>query len=49
MLIALVAPDLARGGPIEWMAAVATARLMWRSGNLMLALAGGIVMVWLLR
>lgn len=49
MLIALVAPELAKGGIIEWTAAVITALIMWRSGHLMLALAGGTAVVWLLR
>lgn len=49
LLIALVAPELAKGGPVEWTAAVVTALLMHRSGNLMLALAGGTATIWLLR
>src|SRR5690349_11378099 len=49
ILIALVVPLLARGGPAEWLAAGAVAALAWWVDFLLVPLAAGVVAVVLLR
>jgi len=49
VLISIVAPAAARGGPAEAIAIVATAVTALRSKNLLVSMAVGVVTVWLLR
>ncbi|HUN48775.1 MAG TPA: AzlD domain-containing protein [Stellaceae bacterium] len=49
ILIALVVPMLARGGPAEWIAAAVVAALAWFVDLLLIPLAVGVVVVVLLR
>lgn len=49
VLVSLVAPELARGGPAEWGAALAALAVAWRSGNILYAMLAGIGVVVLLR
>jgi uncharacterized membrane protein len=49
ILIALVVPGLARGGPAEWLAAAVVAALAWYVDLLLIPLAAGVVAVVLLR
>ena len=49
ILIALVVPLLARGGPAEWLAAALVAALAWYVDFLLIPLAAGVVAVVLLR
>jgi uncharacterized membrane protein len=49
ILIALVVPSLARGGPAEWLAAALVAALAWYVDFLLIPLAAGVVAVVLLR
>jgi uncharacterized membrane protein len=49
ILIALVVPSLARGGPAEWLAAAVVAALAWLTDFLLVPLAAGVVAVVLLR
>ncbi len=49
ILIALVVPSLARGGPTEWLAAGVVALLAWFVDLLLVPLAAGVVAVVLLR
>ena len=49
ILIALVVPSLARGGPAEWLAAALVATLAWYVDFLLIPLAAGMVAVVLLR
>jgi uncharacterized membrane protein len=49
ILIALVVPLLARGGPAEWLAAAVVAALAWFVDFLPVPLAAGVVAVVLLR
>lgn len=49
ILIALVVPLLARGGPAEWLAAAVVAALAWWVDFLLVPLAVGVAAVVLLR
>jgi uncharacterized membrane protein len=49
VMVAFVAPALANGGPAEWGAAVATAAVARRTGNLLLSLIVGAITVVALR
>lgn len=49
IVIAILGPELAAGGPPEWSAAGVTALVMWRTGNILLALVAGLVSVILFR
>lgn len=49
VLIAIVAPALSEGGLAEAVAAGATALIVLRSRNLLLAMLGGICVVWVIR
>ncbi|GAB6880606.1 hypothetical protein JCM17823_28800 [Halorubrum gandharaense] len=42
IVIALLGPELADGGPPEWAAAGLTLLVMWRTGNILLALIAGV-------
>ena len=42
ILISIVAPSLLTAKPLEWLAAVLTIFMMWRSNNLLLAMVVGI-------
>lgn len=43
IVIAILGPELAEGGPAEWAAAGLTLLVMWRTGNILLALIAGVV------
>ncbi|MCL7416569.1 MAG: AzlD domain-containing protein [Halalkalicoccus sp.] len=43
IVIAILGPELASGGPAEWAAAGFTLLVMWRTGNILLALIAGVV------
>ncbi len=49
ILIALVVPLIAHGGPAEWLAAAVVAALAWYVDLLLIPLAAGVVAVVLLR
>lgn len=49
ILVALIVPELAKGGPAEWVAAGAALVVAWRSGNILYAMLAGIGFVLLLR
>ena len=49
ILIALVVPLVARGGPAEWLAAALVAALAWFVDFLLVPLAAGVIAVVLLR
>ncbi|MFC4542094.1 AzlD family protein [Halosolutus amylolyticus] len=49
IVIAILGPELAAGGPVEWSAAGATALVMWRTGSILAALCGGLATLVLLR
>ncbi|MFA9427853.1 AzlD family protein [Natronorubrum sp. A-ect3] len=49
IVIAILGPELAAGGPAEWSAAAITGLVMWRTGNILLALCAGLAAVILLR
>lgn len=49
VLVAIIAPTALAQGPAETVAAVATAVVAVRTGNLLLAMVTGIVLVWALR
>ena len=49
ILITLVVPLLARGGPAEWLAAALVAALAWYVDFLLVPLAAGVIAVVLLR
>lgn len=42
IVIAILGPELASGGPAEWAAAGLTLLVMWRTGNILLALIAGV-------
>ena len=42
IVIALLGPELADGGPPEWAAAGLTLLVMWRTGNILFALIAGV-------
>ncbi|AEH36349.1 AzlD family protein [Halopiger xanaduensis] len=43
IVIAVLGPDLAAGGPAEWGAAWLVLLVMWRTENILLALIAGVV------
>jgi uncharacterized membrane protein len=49
VMISLVAPIVASGGPAEWLATAATAVAAKVTGNLMWSIAAGLGTVWALR
>lgn len=49
IVIAILGPELAAGGPAEWGAASVVVLVMWRTENILLALCGGIGAVVLFR
>ncbi|GAB3667607.1 AzlD family protein [Halopiger thermotolerans] len=49
IVIAVLGPDLAAGGPAEWGAAGLVLLVMWRTENILLALVAGVVGVVALR
>ncbi len=49
VLVALVAPTIAQGGPATLLATVATIVVAARSKSLVLAMVAGVGVVWLLR
>lgn len=49
ILVALIVPELAKGGLAEWVAAGAALVVAWRSGNILYAMLAGIGVVFLLR
>lgn len=46
VLMAIVTPSVLSGGLAEALAGLAAALVAWRSGNLLLALAAGVSVVW---
>lgn len=49
IVISILAPELAAGGPAEWGAAGVVVAVMWRTENILLSLCGGIGAVVLFR
>ncbi|GGM75262.1 putative membrane protein [Halarchaeum rubridurum] len=49
ILVSLIVPELAKGGPAKWGAALAALVVAWRSGNILYAMLAGIGVVLLLR
>ena len=49
IVIAILGPELAAGGPAEWGAAGVVVAVMWRTENILLSLCGGIGAVILFR
>lgn len=49
VVVAFVAPALARGGPAEWAAGGVTVLVAWKTDNLVLSLAAGVLAVVALR
>jgi len=49
IVVAIVGPELAAGGPAEWIAACVVLLAMWRSENVLVALLAGVATVLLLR
>ena len=49
ILIALVVPLIARGGPAEWLAAAVVTALAWSVDLLLIPLAAGVIAVVVLR
>jgi len=49
IVIAILGPELAAGGPAEWSAAGVVVLVMWRTENILLSLCGGIGAVVLFR
>jgi uncharacterized membrane protein len=45
ILVAVVAPEIFRGGPAAVLGAIITALVMWRSRNLFLAIGAGVLAV----
>ncbi|GAB7020557.1 AzlD family protein [Halostagnicola bangensis] len=45
IVIALLGPELAEGGPAEWGAAAVVVLVMWRTENILLALVAGVIAV----
>lgn len=48
ILVAIVAPKIVQGGPPEWIGAAVVLSLAWRTGSLLVSLAGGVGTVVLL-
>jgi uncharacterized membrane protein len=49
VLVSIVAPIVAAGGPAEWLAVVVTLGLGVRTGNVLLAMLAGVGVVWAAR
>lgn len=49
IVIAVLGPELAAGGPAEWTAAGLVVLVMWRTDNILLALGVGVASVVLFR
>ncbi|SIR72691.1 AzlD family protein [Natronorubrum thiooxidans] len=49
IVIAVIGPELAAGGPAEWGGAAVVLAVMWRVENILLALCAGVVSVVILR
>ncbi|MFP8890831.1 AzlD family protein [Natrialbaceae archaeon A-CW2] len=49
IVIAILGPELAAGGPAEWGAAVVVVVISWRTDNILLALCGGVLAVVVFR
>lgn len=49
IVVAIVGPELAAGGPAEWTAAGVVVLAMWRTENVLVALMAGVATVLLLR
>ncbi|WP_226040581.1 AzlD domain-containing protein [Natrinema sp. DC36] len=49
IVIAILGPELAAGGPAEWGAAGVVLLVMWRTESILLSLCGGVGAVVLLR
>ncbi|WP_408959392.1 AzlD family protein [Natrinema sp. 74] len=49
IVIAILGPELAAGGPAEWSAAGVVLLVMWRAENILLALCSGVGAVVLFR
>lgn len=49
IVVAILGPELAAGGPAEWGAAGVVLLVTWRTGNILMALCAGIVAVVLFR
>lgn len=49
IVIAVLGPELAAGGPAEWGAGVVVVAVMWRTESILLALCTGVVSVVALR
>ena len=45
IVIAVLGPELAAGGPPEWAAAAVVLAVMWRTENILLALCAGVLSV----
>ncbi|ELY42833.1 AzlD family protein [Natronorubrum tibetense] len=45
IVIAVLGPELAAGGPAEWGAAAVVLGVMWRTENILLALCAGVLAV----
>ncbi|WP_440769970.1 AzlD family protein [Natronorubrum sp. DTA28] len=45
IVIAVLGPELAAGGPAEWAAAGVVLAVMWRTENILLALCAGVLAV----
>ncbi|MDJ1432060.1 AzlD domain-containing protein [Halostagnicola sp. A-GB9-2] len=45
IVVALLGPELAKGGPAEWGAAAVVVLVMWRTENILLALVAGVIAV----
>lgn len=43
IVVAVLGPELASGGPAEWAAGALVLLVMWRTENILLALAAGVV------
>jgi uncharacterized membrane protein len=49
IMVSMIAPMVAFGGPAEWLATVLCAVVAWFTRNLLATMAAGLVAVWLLR
>ncbi|MFP8952990.1 AzlD family protein [Natrialbaceae archaeon A-arb3/5] len=49
IVIAILGPELAAGGPAEWAAGGVVLLVMWRTENILLALVAGVLSVVLFR
>lgn len=49
IVVAIIAPALVNGGPIEWTAGAVVLLVAWKLGSILASMAIGIGLVWLLR